>query len=361
MAEETPMKALVLAGGKGTRLRPLTYTSAKQLIPVANKPILHYGIEAIRAAGVTEIGVIVGDTHEEVKASLGDGSRFDAKVTYIHQPNPLGLAHAVWTAREFLGQDPFIMFLGDNLIQHGVTGLVNEFRSQEVDALILLKPVENPRSFGVAELAQDGTILSLEEKPQNPKSNLALVGVYLFSPAVHEVIATLKPSARGELEITDAIQQLINTGRRVTSHIHEGWWLDTGKKDDMLEANRVVLDEIQAKVDGTLDADSRVTGRVQVGAGTELIRSSVRGPAVIGAGCKLVDTFVGPYTSISDGAQINCAEIEHSIILENGVIDSPGQRIEDSLIGRNVRIVRSDSRPAALRLLLGDDSELRLI
>ncbi len=354
------LKALVLAGGKGTRLRPLTYTSAKQLIPVANKPILFYGLEAIRAAGITEIGVIVGDTHQEVKAALGDGERFDARLTYIHQPDPLGLAHAVWTAREFLGDEPFIMFLGDNLIQHGVTSLVQEFNVGDADALILLKEVENPRSFGVAELAPDGRILGLEEKPREPKSNLALVGVYLFSPRIHEMIATLKPSARGELEITDAIQALVVGGHPVHSHIHAGWWLDTGKKDDMLEANRVVLDELPACVEGTLDADSRVTGRVQIGPGTELIRSTVRGPAVIGAGCRLVDTFVGPYTSISDGAQIEGAEIEHSIILEGCRILSPGQRIEDSLLGRNVRVARASARPAALRLLLGDDSDVCL-
>ena len=354
------MKALVLAGGKGTRLRPLTYTSAKQLIPVANKPILYYALEAIRAAGITEIGIIVGDTHQEVMSSLGDGSRFDANLTYIHQPDPLGLAHAVWTAREFLGDEPFVMFLGDNLIQHGVKGIVEEFNSLNVDALILLKPVENPRSFGVAELAADGRILSLEEKPKEPKSNLALVGVYLFSPAILEVLPNLKPSARGELEITDAIQMLITTGHPVRSHVHQGWWLDTGKKDDMLEANRVVLDEIEPCVEGTLDADSRVVGRVQIGEGTELIRSSVRGPAVIGAGCRLVDTFIGPYTSISDGVQIESAEIEHSIILDGSRVEAPGQRLEDSLIGRNVRITRTPARPAALRLLLGDDSEVNL-
>lgn len=354
------MKALVLAGGKGTRLRPLTYTSAKQLIPVANKPILFYALEAIREAGIREIGIIVGDTRDEVMATVGDGSRWDAEITYIHQPEPLGLAHAVWTAREFLAAEPFIMYLGDNLIQHGVKRFVEEFNGLGVDSLILLKPVENPRSFGVAELATDGSIVSLEEKPKEPKSNLALVGVYLFSPAVHEVIRTLKPSARGELEITDAIQELINAGHRVHSHIHEGWWLDTGKKDDMLEANRVVLDEIQPQLLGSLDAESRVTGRVQIGEGTELVRSSVRGPAVIGAGCRLVDTFVGPYTSISDGVQIRDAEIEHSIILDGSTVDQPGQRIEDSLIGRNVRICRANARPAALRLLLGDDSEVRL-
>jgi glucose-1-phosphate thymidylyltransferase len=354
------MKALILAGGKGTRLRPLTYTSAKQLIPVANKPILAYALEAIREAGVDDIGVIVGDTREEVMATLGDGSRFHTRLTFIHQPEPLGLAHAVWTARDFLQNDPFIMFLGDNLIQHGVKRFVQEFEALDVDALILLKPVENPRSFGVAELAPDGRIISLEEKPQHPKSNLALVGVYLFSPAILEVIPTLKPSARGELEITDAIQRLIDTGHRVHSHVHEGWWLDTGKKDDMLEANRVVLDEMQTRILGTLDPESRVIGRVQVGAGTELVRTTVRGPVVIGAGCRLVDAFVGPYTSISDGCQITSAEVEHSIILEGSRIDAPGQRIEDSLIGRNVRVARANTRPAALRLLLGDDSDVCL-
>jgi glucose-1-phosphate thymidylyltransferase len=354
------MKALVLAGGKGTRLRPLTYTSAKQLIPVANKPILFYALEAIRAAGIDEIGVIVGDTRAEVMAALGDGSRFDARITYIHQPDPLGLAHAVWTAREFLGSDPFVMYLGDNLIQHGVSRFVEQFSALHADAMILLKSVPDPRSFGVAELAEDGRILSLEEKPAHPKSDLALVGVYLFSPAIHEIIPTLKPSARGELEITDAIQQLIESGGRVHSHLHTGWWLDTGKKDDMLEANRVVLDEIQPSVEGSLDADSRVSGRVQIGAGSELIGTTVRGPVVIGAGCRLVDTFVGPYSSISDGVQIEGAEIEHSIILEGSRITRPGCRIEDSLIGRNVRVSRAPSRPVALRLLLGDDSEVGL-
>jgi glucose-1-phosphate thymidylyltransferase len=354
------MKGLILSGGRGTRLRPLTYTSAKQLIPVANKPILCYALEAIRAAGIQEIGIIVGDTRQEVMSALGDGSRFDAHLTFIHQAEPLGLAHAVWTAREFLGNEPFIMFLGDNLIQHGVKAIVEEFNSLDVDAMILLKPVDDPRSFGVAELASDGRILSLEEKPQQPKSNLALVGVYLFSPAILEVIPKLQPSGRGELEITDAIQMLITTGHKVHSHVHQGWWLDTGKKDDMLEANRVVLDEIETRVDGTLDDESRVVGRVQIGAGTELIRSSVRGPAVIGAGCRLVDTFVGPYTSISDGVQIESAEVEHSIILDGSRIEAPGQRLEDSLIGRNVRITRTPARPAALRLLLGDDSEVNL-
>lgn len=354
------MKALVLAGGKGTRLRPLTYTSAKQLIPVANKPILFYALEAIRAAGITEIGVIVGDTRNEVMAALGDGSRFDAQITYIHQAEPLGLAHAVLTARDFLGEDPFVMYLGDNLVQHGVTRFVEQFNAMHADALILLKSVPDPRAFGVAELAPDGRILSLEEKPAQPKSNLALVGVYLFSPAIHDVIATLQPSARGELEITDAIQQLIHNGGQVLSHLHTGWWLDTGKKDDMLEANRVVLDEIQAEILGTLDAESRISGRVRIGEGSELNGTIVRGPVVIGAGCRITDSFIGPYTSISDGVQIDGAEIEHSIILDGSRIERPGSRIEDSLIGRNVSVSRAPSRPVALRLLLGDDSEVGL-
>jgi glucose-1-phosphate thymidylyltransferase len=355
------MKALVLAGGKGTRLRPLTYTSAKQLIPVANKPILYYGLEALRAAGIREIGVIVGDTRAEVEAALGDGSRFDARLTFIHQQEPLGLAHAVLTAREFLGNDPFVMYLGDNLIQHGVAGVVERFRALEADALLLLKEVEDPRAFGVAELAADGSILSLEEKPARPRSNLALVGVYVFSPAIHRVIPTLRPSRRNELEITDAIQRLIEGGGRVHSHLHTGWWLDTGKKDDMLEANRVVLDEIQARCEGTLDAKSKIIGRVQLGPGSRLVGSTVRGPVVIGAGCRLTNTYVGPYTSISDDVTIEGAEIEHSIVLDGSVIERPGCRIEDSLIGRKVRVTRATGLPAALRLLLGDDSEVALL
>jgi len=355
------MKALVLAGGKGTRLRPITHTSAKQLVPVANKPILFYAIESIRDAGIDDIGLIVGDTQAEIRAAVGDGSRWGVRITYIPQAAPLGLAHAVWTARDFLADSPFVMYLGDNLIQHGIQRFVREFEALRVDALILLTAVEHPEQFGVAELDGTGQVMRLEEKPKQPRTNLALVGVYLFNSTVHDAISQIKPSARGELEITDAIQKLIDTGRQVHSHLHTGWWLDTGKKDDMLEANRVVLDELPTEVRGELDAASRIVGRVQIGEGTQLVNSCVRGPAVIGGGCRLVNTFVGPYTSISDGVEIVDSEIEHSIVLDGSKIVSPGSRIEDSLIGRNVAVTRGERRPAALRLLLGDDSEVSLI
>jgi glucose-1-phosphate thymidylyltransferase len=337
------------------------------LVPVANKPILFYAIESIREAGIDDIGIIVGDTQAEIREAVGDGSRWSARVTYIPQEAPLGLAHAVWTARDFLGDDPFVMYLGDNLIQHGIQRFVREFEAPGthegggVDALILLTAVEHPEQFGVAELDPTGQIVRLEEKPKQPKSNLALVGVYLFNAAIHEAISRIQPSSRGELEITDAIQTLIDSGRRVHSHVHTGWWLDTGKKDDMLEANRVVLDEIQMEIRGSLDAPSKVVGRVRIGEGTELVNSCVRGPAVIGAGCRLVNTFVGPYTSISDGVEIRDSEIEHSIVLDNSRILRPGSRIEDSLIGRCVEVTRGESRPAALRLLLGDDSQVSLL
>jgi glucose-1-phosphate thymidylyltransferase len=355
------VKALVLAGGTGTRLRPITHTSAKQLVPVANKPILFYTVESIRQAGIDDIGIIVGDTHEQIREAVGDGSRWDARITYIPQEAPLGLAHAVWTARDFLGDSPFVMYLGDNLIQHGIQRFVQQFEALNGDALILLTPVEHPERFGVAELDPRGQVVRLEEKPKVPKTNLALVGVYLFNAMIHEAISRIRPSARGELEITDAIQTLIDMGRRVHSHLHTGWWLDTGKKDDMLEANRVVLDEIQPENHAALDAASKLVGRVRLGAGTQLINSCVRGPAVIGQGCRLVNTFVGPYTSISDHVEIVDSEIEHSIVLENSRIVRPGSRIEDSLIGRNVEVTRGDRRPAALRLLLGDDSQVSLI
>ena len=350
------MKALILSGGKGTRLRPITYTSAKQLLPVANKPILFYGIEAICEAGVRDLGVVVGETKHEVKAAVGDGSRWGARVTYIEQDEPRGLAHAVLIAREFLGGEPFIMFLGDNLIEGGVAHLVAEFERDRPDALILLKRVPNPCSFGVAELDDSGRVIRLEEKPEAPRSDLALVGVYLFDAAIHDAVRAIRPSRRNELEITDAIQVLLDAGRQVRAHELSGWWLDTGKKDDMLEANRTVLDTIRVHVAGSLDEGSQVIGRVRVEEGARLVNTTVRGPAIIGRNCELVGAFVGPYTSIADNVVIHNSEVEHSILLENSqVIDLHG-RLEDSLIGRNARVTRTHQRPKAYRLMLGDDS-----
>jgi glucose-1-phosphate thymidylyltransferase len=357
------MKGLILSGGKGTRMRPITHTAAKQLLPVANKPILFYGVEALIAAGIKEIGIIISpETGEDVKSAVGNGSRWGIKIEYILQDAPLGLAHAVKTARPFLQDDPFVMYLGDNLIKDGVGPLVKRFQEGNADAFILLKEVANPSSFGVAQLDKDGSIICLEEKPKNPKSNLALVGVYLFNPMIHKAIDEIQPSKRGELEITDAIQRLIATKHRVDSHILESWWLDTGKKDDMLEANRVVLDEMtDVSMLGTFDEASRVSGRVHIGKGSILKNCVVRGPAMIGDDCNIENSYVGPFTSIGDGARVSHAEIEHCILREHcQIIDFHG-RIEDSLIGVNVELTRGNNKPVAFRLMLGDDSKVEVV
>ncbi|MEM9290895.1 MAG: glucose-1-phosphate thymidylyltransferase [Acidobacteriota bacterium] len=360
------MKGLILSGGKGTRLRPLTYTSAKQLVPVANKPVLFFGIESIVAAGITEIGIVVGETKDEIRAAVGDGSAFGAKVTYIEQDAPRGLAHAVMIAEDFLGEDPFVMYLGDNLIAGGITSLVDEFRSERPHAEILLAEVPNPQQFGVAELDEDGKIHRLVEKPKEPKSNLALVGVYMFDHHIFESVHSIKPSARGELEITDAIQHLVDRGLTVKPHKVRGWWKDTGKLEDMLEANRIVLDALdfsRAETQGAAERasvgeTSRVEGRVVLGEGVELVGSLVRGPVVIGAGARLENAFVGPYTSIGAGCVISGCEVENSIILENSRIEDIPLRIDGSLVGRNVRISKTDFKPKAYRFMLGDNCEV---
>jgi glucose-1-phosphate thymidylyltransferase len=357
------MKGLILSGGKGTRMRPITHTAAKQLLPVANKPILFYGVEALIAAGIKEIGIIISpETGQDVRDSVGDGSRWGIKIEYILQDQPAGLAHAVKTARPFLKDDPFVMYLGDNLIKDGVGPLVKRFEEGSADAFILLKEVQNPSSFGVAELNGNGRIVCLEEKPAKPKSNLALVGVYLFNKTIHEAIDQIKPSKRGELEITDAIQRLISTNHHVDSHILESWWLDTGKKDDMLEANRVVLDEMtDVSMLGTTNGGSRISGRVHVGKGSILNNCIVRGPAMIGEDCLLENSYIGPFTSIGDRAKVSNAEIEHCILRENcQIVDFDG-RIEDSLIGVNVELTRRTSKPMAFRLMLGDDSKVEVV
>jgi len=354
------LKGLILSGGKGTRLRPITHTSAKQLVPVANKPVLFYGIEAMAQAGIDEVGIIVApETGEEVKSAAGDGSRFGVKLSYLLQDEPLGLAHAVLTAEPFLDESPFVMYLGDNLVQGGIADLVAAFRSSAPDALILLTPVHDPEHYGVAEL-HEGRVVRLVEKPAEPRTDLALVGVYMFTPAVHDAARAIAPSGRGELEITDAIQHLVDRGLRVEPHIVQGWWKDTGRLEDMLAANRLVLDTIEGSVEGHL-VDSQVDGRVVIEPGARLERCAVRGPAIIGQDASLVDCYVGPYTAVGRGCTIENAEVEHSILLEGAAVRDLAGRMESSLLGRNVTIGRDHRQPRAYRFMVGDNSEISIL
>lgn len=353
------MKALILAGGKGTRLRPITFSMAKQLVPVANKPVVEFGIESIAAAGVRDFGIIVGDTAAEVRAALGDGSRWGIQITYIEQPAPLGLAHAVATAQPYLGDDDFIMYLGDNLIKSPVESLIREFETHQSDATILLAAVPNPSDFGVAEM--DGErVVRLEEKPAEPRSNLALVGVYLFSRRIHDIIATLSPSARGEYEITDAIQGLIDAGHPVRSHVVEGWWKDTGTVEAMLEANRLILEDIQPRVEGQVHAESRIEGRVVVEPGAVVRASTVRGPAIIGAGCHIENSYIGSFTSVDRNSRIVGTEIENSIVLADCVLEHVPGRLASSLIGRGAVVRKTHRVPRAVQLVLGDSSQVEI-
>lgn len=351
------MKGLILSGGKGTRLRPLTFTQAKQLVPVANKPVLFYGIEALKEAGIEEIGIIVGDTKEEIKAAAGDGSRWGIRVTYIEQEAPLGLAHAVIISEDFLGKEPFVMYLGDNILKRGIKSLVEEFQQEKPNSLILLTAVPNAQMFGVAEL-KDGKVIRLVEKPKEPKSNLALVGVYMFDFHIFEAVKAIKPSRRNELEITDAIQYLVDHGYEVRPHIVTGWWKDTGKIEDILEANRLILESIEGKMEGDIDEKSKINGQVIVEKGTVIKNSIIRGPAIIGEGSEIVDSYIGPFTSIQKGCKIIKTELEHSIVLEGSEIQDVGSRIDESLIGREVKIFKCPSKPAAFRFMVGDKSEI---
>jgi glucose-1-phosphate thymidylyltransferase len=354
------LKGLILSGGAGTRLRPITHTSAKQLVPVANKPVLFYGIEALVAADITEIGIVIApETGDEIRDAAGDGSAFGASITYIPQERPLGLAHAVLTAEAFLGDSPFVMYLGDNLLRDGINALVGAFREHEPAALILLTRVPDPWHYGVAEL-DGGRVIRLVEKPKDPPSDMALVGVYMFTPAIFQAARAIEPSWRDELEITDAIQQLIDGGNRVESHTVSGWWKDTGQLADMLEANRLVLEDVERRMDGNADSESRVEGRVAIEAGAKLERSVVRGPAIIGAGARVVDSYVGPYTSIDRDVEIVGSEVEHSILLAGASVRDLGTRIEASLLGRNVSLSRTHEMPKTLRMIVGDNSQVRI-
>ena len=351
------MRGLILSGGAGTRLRPITYTSAKQLVPVANKPILFYGLEDMAAAGITEVGIVIGDTGDEIKAAVGDGSRWGLDVTYLPQDAPLGLAHCVLIARDFLGDEDFVMYLGDNLLHQGVKEFVDHFEADRGDAAaqILLCKVPDPQRFGVAELDPDGAVVRLVEKPADPPSDLALVGIYLFDRRIHEAVRAIEPSARGELEITDAIQWLLDQGHQVRSQVLDSWWIDTGKLTPLLEANRLILETLDRRIDGHVDDESRIEGRVVVQAGARIVRSTVRGPAIIGEGTRIVDSYVGPFTAVYHDCEVVNSEVEHSVLLEDSrIID--GGRITDSLIGRRAEVTRSAERPRATRLVLGDDS-----
>jgi glucose-1-phosphate thymidylyltransferase len=356
------MKGLILSGGKGTRLYPITYTRAKQLVPVANKPILFRVIEAIRDAGITEIGIVVGDTAKEIKETVGPGKRWGVKITYIPQKEPLGLAHAVKISRDYLGDDRFVMFLGDNVIQGGISGLIREFETSHYNCQIVLTAVDNPSSYGVAELdPETQRIIRLVEKPRNPPSNLALVGIYMFDQHVWEAVAAIKPSWRGELEITDAIQYLVDKGYMVHPYIHKGWWIDTGEPGEMLEANDMVLDEVIPTIEGYVDRESQINGKVTIEKGAEIINSRIRGPAIIGEDTRIVNSYVGPFTSIYHHVLIENSEIEHSMVLENSKILDIPYRIEDSLIGRDSEITRSPIKPKALKVTLGDHSKVGIL
>ena len=354
------MKALILSGGKGTRLRPLTYSGAKQLVPVANRPILFYCIDNIVNSGIKDIGIVISpETGREIMDTVGNGEKWNVKITYIPQDTPAGLAHAVKIAKGFLKNSPFVMYLGDNLIGTDIKKFVADFTKRKSDALILLKEVENPKQFGVAEVSGKGRIIRLVEKPDDPPSNLALVGVYIFSPKIHKAIEKIKPSSRGELEITDAIQELIYMGSQVKSFLLDTWWLDTGKKDDLLTANAIVLDEWATKnIEGTVDKTSKVLGRVMLKEDSLVKSSIIRGPVVIGRNTIIENSFIGPHTSIGDDVRIINSSIEHSVIM-NGSEILDIERMEESLIGRRVRIVRN-SRHSALRLMLGDDSVMEV-
>jgi len=349
----------VLSGGKGTRLRPITHTSAKQLVPIANKPILFYGLEAIRAAGIVDVGIIVGETAPEIEEAVGDGSAFGLKVTYIPQDAPRGLAHAVMIAEDYMGKEPFVMYLGDNLIMGGITDFVDEFQRNRPNAQILLARVDNPSDFGVAELAE-GTVVGLEEKPKEPKSDLALVGVYMFDPGVFAATRAIKPSWRGELEITDAIQHLIDDGQTVRAHEVTGWWKDTGKLEDILEANRMILETVEGRIDGDVDGSSRIDGSVVIEEGAEVRGSVLRGPLVIGRNTVIQKSYVGPFTSIYHDVVIQNSELEHSIILESSRIMNLGHRMERSLVGKDVEIVQSGMMPKAYRFMVGDASRIEV-
>lgn len=355
------MKALILSGGTGSRLRPLTYTGAKQLIPIANKPILYYAIEAIKDAEVNDIGIIINkETGPDVRNALGDGSDWGVSITYIEQDAPRGLAHAVMISESFIGQDSFLMYLGDNLVRDGVKDFADRFREGDGNALILLSKVEDPQRFGVAELDGD-RIVRLIEKPKVPPSDLALVGVYLFDSSIFKAVNEIQPSWRNEFEITDAIQYLVDHNYKVDSYVIDGWWKDTGKPEDVLEANRMMLEYIEGSINCIVDDKSDVTGRVVIGEGAAVVNSVIRGPVIIAPGARIENSYIGPFTAISQNVVVQNSEIENSIVLEGTHILNIPSRIDNSLIGKNARLNRGADRPKALNFVIGDNSRVDVL
>lgn len=355
------MKSIILCAGKGTRLRPLTYTSAKHLIPIANKPVLFYAIEAIMECGIKDIGIIVGETRDAIRSELKEGSKWGANISYIEQKEALGLAHAVSVARDFLGEEKFLMYLGDNLLKNGVENYADKFIQGNYNAFVLLTEVDNPNQFGVAEV-EGGRVVRVVEKPKEPVSNLALIGVYFFDKNVHQAIKNIKPSARGELEITDAIQWMIDQGYKVRAEVIKGWWKDTGKPDDILEANRLILEDIEKDIKGAkVDEKSQISGRVKIGKGTEIVNSRIDGPVIIGEKAKVIDSYIGPFTSISERVEIRKSEIECSVILEESKLEYIKGRMQRCLIGKGVEIYHSKDLPRVYKLTLGDHSKVGLL
>ena len=355
------MKSIILCAGKGTRLRPLTHTSAKHLIPIGNKPVLFYGIEAIRDCGIKDIGIIVGETGEDIKEEIGNGTRWGVNISYIEQKEALGLAHAVVAARDFLGEEKFLMYLGDNILKNGVEPYIRKFNEENYNAFVLLTEVDNPQQFGIAKL-EGSKVVQVVEKPKEPVSNLALIGVYFFDKNVHRAIKNIKPSARGELEITDAIQKLIDEGYKVGAEVIGGWWKDTGKPEDILEANRLILEDIKRDISGAIvDENSQILGRVKIGKGTEIVNSKILGPVIIGDKVRVMDSYIGPFTSLSDGVEIKKSEIEYSVVIEETKIENIRGRMQRCLIGKDVRIYHSKDLPLVYEFILGDHSKVGLL
>ena len=356
------MKALITAGGRGTRLRPLTHTQNKHLIPVANKPILQYALEAVREAGITSVGIVVGvDNGQEVVDWFGDGSSQELQITYIWQEAPLGLAHVVKISQEFIGNDPFVFYLGDNIVVGGINRFVQEFTDRTVDCYLTLARVRDPERFGVPEFGRDGSIVSVVEKPRVPKSPFAVSGIYIYGSAIFEAVNSIEPSQRGELEISDAHDWLLKHGYKVGHGEITGWWKDTGLPGDLLEANRLVLSNVQVQIDGNVAASSDIAGAVIIEEGAEVIASRIRGPAIIGRGAKIVDSYIGPYSAIGVDALLQKCEVEYSILMDRVVVNEVDVRIKGSLLGADVEIVRSQGKPRVQRFVLGEQSRVEVI